>query len=71
MGGQRPLLVLAAARGGSVEAKNKNWQKLCSVYKNMKSVLMTKHRNLENHSQSKLGYPKDWCAVSACWWQMP
>nr|XP_041575277.1 uncharacterized protein LOC115497347 [Taeniopygia guttata] len=38
-----------ARTGGSVEAKNKNWQKLCSVYKNMKSVLMTKHRNLENH----------------------
>ncbi|XP_041255640.1 uncharacterized protein LOC121333415 [Onychostruthus taczanowskii] len=38
-----------ASAGGSVEAKNKNWQKLCSVYENMKSVLMTKHRNLENH----------------------
>lgn len=24
--------------GGSVEAKNKNWQKLCSVYKKMKRV---------------------------------
>ncbi|KAJ7395693.1 hypothetical protein BTVI_152193 [Pitangus sulphuratus] len=35
--------------GGSVEAKNKNWQKLHSVCENMKSVLMTKHRNLENH----------------------
>ncbi|XP_072792811.1 uncharacterized protein [Taeniopygia guttata] len=43
-----------ASAGGSVEAKNKNWQKLCSVYKNMKSVLMTKHRNLENHSLWKL-----------------
>lgn len=39
--------------GGSVEAKNKNWQKLCSVYENMKSVLMTKHRNLENHRYVK------------------
>ncbi|XP_039585261.1 alanine and glycine-rich protein-like [Passer montanus] len=38
-----------AGAGGSVEAKNKNWQKLCSVYENVKSVLMTKHRNLENH----------------------
>ncbi|XP_064905479.1 protein SPT2 homolog [Columba livia] len=35
--------------GGSVEAKNKNWQKLYSVFEKMKSVLMTKHRNLENH----------------------
>ncbi|XP_064263156.1 cAMP and cAMP-inhibited cGMP 3',5'-cyclic phosphodiesterase 10A-like isoform X2 [Passer domesticus] len=41
-----------AGAGGSVEAKNKNWQKLCSVYENVKSVLMTKHRNLENHSPS-------------------
>lgn len=39
--------------GGSVEGKNKNWQKLCSVYENKKSVLMTKHRNLENHRYVK------------------
>jgi len=39
--------------GGSVEAKNKNWQKLYSVYKKMKSVLMTKHKNLENHRYVK------------------
>lgn len=39
--------------GGSVEAKNKNWQKLHSVYKRMKSILMTKHRNLENHRYVK------------------
>ncbi|KAM9020215.1 uncharacterized protein PRD47_004024 [Ara ararauna] len=38
-----------ASAGGSVEAKNKIWQKLYSVCKKMKSVLMTKHRNLENH----------------------
>ncbi|XP_040513405.1 spidroin-1 isoform X2 [Gallus gallus] len=38
-----------ASAGGSVEAKNKNWQKLYSVYERMKSILMTKHRNLENH----------------------
>lgn len=38
--------------GGSVEAKNKIWQKLL-VYKKMKSVLMTKHRNLENHRYVK------------------
>ncbi|TRZ26536.1 hypothetical protein HGM15179_000561 [Zosterops borbonicus] len=53
-GSPGPAIKREGAGGGSVEAKNKNRQKLCSVYENMKSVLMTKHRNLENHSLWKL-----------------